>query len=152
VRGGAPWLALAAAGLLAAPAAHAASFSARTLAACACAPAELAELRAEIEAAHDVDAARRLAAPPLRLAREAVARVQRLPGGGELAAAEHRLAAGERAIAAAATPPAVASAFSAALGPPAAQGCAYTTLEIVAIVLGFILGIIPGLILLVLLC
>jgi hypothetical protein len=119
---------------------------------CACAPAELAAFHARIEAAPDVQAARGLARPPLELAREALARAQRLPGGAALVATERRLVAGELAIAAAATPPAVASAFSAAVGPPAAAGCSYTTLEIVAIVLGFILGIIPGVILLVLLC
>ena len=36
------------------------------------------------------------------------------------------------------------------IGEPAA--CAFSTLEIVAIVLGFILGIIPGIILLIILC
>jgi hypothetical protein len=150
VRGGAPRLALAAAGLFLAPPAEAGPrFEA--LAHCACDAGELDALRAEIAAAEDVERARRLAAPPLALARQALARAQRLPGGSGLAATEQRLWAGERAIAAAPTPPAVAGAFSAAVG-PASAGCSYTTLEIVAIVLGFILGIIPGLILLVLLC
>jgi hypothetical protein len=153
VRTGAPWLALAVTGLFAASAgAHAASFPTLALARCACNAGQLDALRAEIESAPDAEEARRLAAPPLRLAREAVARAQQLPGGSALAATERRLVAGERAVAAAPTAPAVASAFSAAVGPPAAAGCSYTTLEIVAIVLGFILGIIPGLILLVLLC
>jgi hypothetical protein len=152
VRGGAPRLALAVAGLFTAAAAHAASLPALGLARCACDARELDALRAEIEAAPDAEAARRLAGPPLQLAREAVSRALRLPGGSGLAATEQRLLAGERAVAAAATPPAVASAFSSAVGTPAATSCSYTTLEIVAIVLGFILGIIPGLILLVLLC
>jgi hypothetical protein len=152
VRGGAPWLALAVAGLFLSPAAASASaLPALTLARCACDASELDALRARIAGAPDVEQARRLAAPPLALARQALARTQRLPGANGLAAPEQRLHAGERAIAAAQTPPAVASAFAAAIGPPSA-GCSYTTLEIVAIVLGFILGIIPGLILLVLLC
>jgi hypothetical protein len=153
VRGGAPWLALAVAGLFLAPSADAGPrFEALALARCACDTGELDALRARIAATEDVAQARQLAVPPLALARQALTRAQRLPGATTaFAAREQRLLAGERAIAAAATPPAVATAFSAAIG-PAAAGCSYTTLEIVAIVLGFILGIIPGLILLVLLC
>jgi hypothetical protein len=149
VRGGAPWLAAAVAGLFLAFPVEALTHQA--LARCACDAGELDALRAEIAAAGDVEEARQLAAPPLALARAALARAERLPGGGALARPQQRLLAGEHAIASAPTPPAVANAFSAAIGPPGA-GCSYTTLEIVAIVLGFILGIIPGLILLVLLC
>lgn len=121
----------------------------------------LVALHDEIASAPTVADARALAAPPLALARGAMERARGwLPGASGLAEGERRLRAGEEAVAAATTPAAVAGAFAGAVSgsmplagvdidPPS---CSYSTLEIVAIVLGFILGIIPGLILLVLLC
>jgi hypothetical protein len=95
----------------------------------ACEASALVALEGEIASAETLGRAQELAGAPLRLAREA-------------------------AVAVATTPDAVAGAFSLAVrgAPEAAFGCSYTTLEIVAIVLGFILGIIPGIILLIILC
>jgi hypothetical protein len=128
---------------------------------CACDPAELARFRDEIAAAPTLEEAQALATPPLELARSALSRARWLaPGSTSLAEMEHQLRAGERAVAGATTPAAVAGAFATAVsGAPtldsveiAPMSCSYTTLEIVAIVLGFILGIIPGIILLIILC
>jgi hypothetical protein len=127
------------------------------LAQCACDATELVALREEIASAKTLSRAQALATPPLQLARLALTRTRWLsPDAASLAAKERQLLAGEAAIAAAETPDAVASAFSLAVAgsplPEAAFGCAYSTWEIVAIVLGFILGILPGIILLIILC
>ena len=130
--------------------------------ACACDPAALAAFHQEIASAETVAEAQALATPPLELARSALARARWLaPGSASLEEKEHQLRAGELAIASASTPDAVAGAFAVAVtGKPALadlqidtpSACSFTTLEIVAIVLGFILGIIPGIILLIILC
>jgi hypothetical protein len=128
---------------------------------CACDRGALEDFRHEIASAGTLAEAQQLAAQPVQLARSALARARWLaPGGGGLAEKERQLRDGERAIAAAATPEAVAGAFTAAVtGSPVladvdvdAPNCHYTTLEIIAIILGFILGIIPGIILLIILC
>jgi len=130
--------------------------------ACGCDPAALAAFHQEIASADTVAEAQALAVPPLELARSALARARWLaPGSASLEEKEHQLRAGELAIASAPTPGAVAGAFAVAatgkpvladlqIGTPSA--CAYSGLEIVAIVLGFILGVIPGIILLIILC
>jgi len=154
-------LAFAVAAALAPVEAPAADLPAFAAGGCACDGSALVELRDEIATAETPAEAQALAAPPLALARSALARARWLaPGSASLAAKERQLRDGERAIAAAPTPEAVAGAFSMAVtGSPVlagldvgAVGCSYTTLEIVAIVLGFILGIIPGIILLIILC
>jgi hypothetical protein len=124
---------------------------------CACDASELVALRQEIASAETLARAQELATPPLRLARQALARARWLaPDAAGLRAKEQQLRAGERAVAAASTPDAVAGAFSLAVAgsplPEAAFGCAYSTGEIIAIVIGFILGILPGIILLIILC
>lgn len=128
---------------------------------CACNPAALVGFHDEIAAAPTLEEAQALATPPLELARSALARARWLtPGSASLAEKEHRLRAGELAIAGATTPGAVAGAFAVAVsGSPTLDSievepmsCSYSTLEIVAIVLGFILGVIPGIILLIILC
>jgi hypothetical protein len=124
---------------------------------CACDASELVALHEEIVSAETLARAQALATQPLQLARLALARTRRFsPDGAGLAAKERQLLAAEAAVAAAETPDAVAGAFSLGVAgaplPEAAIGCAYTTWEIVAIVLGFILGILPGIILLIILC
>jgi hypothetical protein len=122
---------------------------------CACDPSELVALHDAIASADTLAQAQELATPPLALAREAIARARGLaPDGASLAAMDQQLRNGELGVAAATTPEAVAGAFSLAVtGPPAAAiGCAYSTGEIIAIVIGFILGILPGIILLIVFC
>jgi hypothetical protein len=128
---------------------------------CGCDPAALVRFHDEIASAQTLAEAQQRAAPPVELARSALARARRLtldPAG--LAEKERQLRQGELAIAAATTPAAVADAFAIAVtGSPVLAGvdidppgCSYSTWEIVAIVLGFILGVIPGIILLIILC
>ena len=124
---------------------------------CACDASELVARREEIASAGTLARAQALATPPLQLARQALVRARWLaPDSAGLAAKEEQLREGERAVAAASTPAAVAGAFSLAVAgsplPEAAFGCAYSTGEIIAIVIGFILGILPGIILLIILC
>ena len=156
------WLAAALAAVLLGATATAAA-SPPPLASAFCAPdrGALVDLRDEIAAARTLAEAQQLATPPVQLARSALARARwRAPGSTGLAEKEQQLREGERAIAAAATPDAVAGAFAAAVtGSPVLAdidvdppNCSYSTLEIIAIVLGFILGIIPGIILLIILC
>jgi hypothetical protein len=133
---------------------------------CACSvnrAAALAELRAQVAGARDVAQAQALATDGARQARVALDRARRLVffDRGSLDAARGRLIAYESRVAQAATSEAVVAEFDATfagkVGPQAelnlnASSCTYTTGEIIAVVLGLILGIIPGLILLFLLC
>jgi hypothetical protein len=109
-----------------------------------------------VAAAPSVGDARALALEPTRGAHFALAQARRLsPWTGSLKDAELRLSAYEARIAAAPTQDAVAAEL-ASLARIQADigdgGCSYSTGEIIATVLGFILGIIPGIILLFLLC
>ena len=118
----------------------------------------LQEVLARIEAAPSVEEAREVALAETRLASAALGRARvMLPWSGNLSAAHDRLASFQDRVLAAATPGGVAAEFGdfMRLDAPRADvdaDCEYTTGEIIAIVLGFILGIIPGLILLILLC
>ena len=125
-----------------------------------CAPAiaqrEAAALVDRIAAAPNVEAARALALEPTRGAHFALTQARRLsPWTGSLAAADEKLAGYETRIAAASSPDAVAAEM-ATLARVHADfgdgGCSYSPGEVVAVVLGFILWIIPGIILLFLLC
>lgn len=130
---------------------------------CECEPRpELVALRNEIASTGDLDAARALALEPARSAQGVVRRARWIaPGSEKLARAETTLAAYERDLAEAASPEEVAARYARlvrldreTLGSSSGllDGCSYSTGEIIAIVLGLLLGIIPGLILLVLLC
>lgn len=126
----------------------------------ACAPApvrnEAQALIDRIAAAPSVEDARALALEPTRAAHRALAQARRLsPRTESLRDADERLSGYQARIAAAPSQEAVAaelatlSRVKADLGD---GGCSYSTGEIIATVLGFILGIIPGIILLFLLC
>lgn len=135
--------------------------------------AVLDERRQRIADAPNVEEARDLAVAPARAARYAL-QVAGLvaPSGGKISQARERLEGYEDRVEASETPAAVAGEFGRLLdldmrsgelmqvadlnvknanvrGP---GGCHYTTGEIVAVVFGFILFIIPGIILLVVLC
>ena len=88
----------------------------------------------------------------LRLGRVAIGRAKRiLPGEAEgLAEGEARLLDLETAVRAGRTPAEVAAPFQrfASMN----GRCAYTPIEIVVIVIGFVLGIIPGIIFLFVFC
>ena len=132
-------------------------------------------LARSIAAAPDVEHARELALAPARSASHALDRADALLPWSEpdLGRARERLASYQRAVNDAPGPAAVADRYErlthphsesmdgvqvADLGGPAADvhvgkvGCDYSTGEIIAIVIGFILAIIPGIILLIVLC
>lgn len=124
---------------------------------------ELDKLKLEIAAADTVEEAREIALPPAEDAIDALNKAKLLmPSSDELIAAENRLSEARARILAATSQKQVADELSgvmlAGLDDNAAKvgigktECHYTNGEVVAIVIGLILGIIPGLILLVLLC
>lgn len=123
---------------------------------------ELTRYRDLIEEATSAQEARRLATKPSSLARRALGAARRLaPWSGSLRDAHEQLVVYEDRVAKAQTPAEAAQEFEGLVQLAGGGGvtvggnsgsCHYTTLEIVAIVLGFILFIIPGIILLILLC
>ncbi|MFN2376266.1 MAG: hypothetical protein ABR538_06995 [Candidatus Binatia bacterium] len=135
--------------------------------------AVLGERRQRIADAPSVEEARDLAIAPARAARYALQVAGLMaPSGGKIAQARERLEGYEARVETSESPAAVAGEFGRLLdldmrsgelmqvadlnvknanvrGP---GGCHYTTGEIVAVVFGFILFVIPGIILLVVLC
>jgi hypothetical protein len=148
---GTMWTAILCAALLAPPA-----FANDASCPPAAAQAEAQALIDRIAAAPSVDAARELALEPPRGAHFALAQARRVaPWTASLAAADEKLVGYEARIAAAPSQDAVAAELATLAGVHADLGdggCSYSTGEIIATVLGFILGIIPGIILLFLLC
>lgn len=143
------------------------SIAALTQPACAITPANRAELRGlhdDIARAPTVGKAQALALAPTDAALDALGKARTLvPFSADLQEAEARLEAKRARIIAADTPPRVADEFSGMMvagldddrlvhAKVGSGGCSYSTGETIAIVIGLILGIIPGLILLVVLC
>ena len=129
--------------------------------------ARLLPVSAALALATPAEAAREIALDDVRGAKRALGIATRLaPFSSNLRAARERVDAYARDVALARTPDEVAERFSTFVqvedgsdivgvdGPyDGGDGrCSFSNGEIIAIVLGFILGIIPGLILLVLLC
>jgi hypothetical protein len=139
----------------------------------------LTDYSRKIAAAQDVDAARGLASRPAGLARRALGVATWVaPQTESLGAAKERLQAFENRLAMASTPAAVAEEFDVLVGAADARvepvggadpmqladltidnaevhgpaGCHYSTGEVIAVIFGFLLFIIPGIILLVVLC
>lgn len=130
---------------------------------CACEidVAELERYRDLVAQAESAEEARRLATRPSRLARRALGAARRLaPWSGSLREAHGTLVGYESRVATAETPAAAAHEFEKLVrlaGNGVTVGgnsgkCHYTTTEIIAIVLGFLLFIIPGIILLIVFC
>ena len=130
---------------------------------CACEidVAELQRYRDLVAAATSAEEARALATRPSNLARRALGVAQRLaPWSGSLRDAHGKLLGYEGRVAEAQTPAEVAREFEGLVqlaGNGVSVGgnsgrCHYTTTEIIAIVLGFIFFIIPGIILLIVFC
>jgi hypothetical protein len=125
---------------------------------------ELVRLRDEISKAGSVNEARILALAPTADAIDALSNARSImPFSEDLRLAENQLSDARSRIEAADTPDQVADEFSgmmlagldndrAASLKVGKVGCSYSTGETIAIVIGLILGIIPGLILLVVLC
>jgi hypothetical protein len=130
---------------------------------CACEidVAELQRYRDLVAAASTAEEARALATRPSNLARRALGAAQRLaPWSGSLRDAHGKLLGYEGRVAKAQTPAEAAREFEGLVrlaGNGVSVGgnsgrCNYTTTEIIAIVLGFIFFIIPGIILLIVFC
>jgi hypothetical protein len=118
---------------------------------------ELDRYQAYVAAAASAEEARARAAKPSRLARRAIAMARWLaPERSKLDATRERLAAYEARVATAPTPRAAAAEFGEMVRLAGANvstgGCSWTTTEIIAIILGFLLFIIPGIILLIVFC
>jgi hypothetical protein len=112
----------------------------------------LTHFRDQLERAPTTEAARSMALSKLALADKAIDGAERvIPGEPGLVDARARLNAFESNVATAASPHAVAAQFD-GLMLADGGGCSYDTVEVVVIVIGFILGIIPGIIFLFLFC
>lgn len=127
---------------------------------CAAGHPEVEALALRIASSANVEEARELALEDTWLAQSALRRARWLaPGSDSIRAAGDRLDGYETRVMAAADPEEVAQQFASLmhnnnvdvdLDTPAK--CHYTTGDIIVIILGLLLGIIPGLILLVVLC
>jgi hypothetical protein len=125
---------------------------------------ELKQLKKDISAADTLSHAREMALAPTDEAIQALKNARSIvPFSDDLRLAETRLSDARSRILVASSPTQVADEFSgmmlagldddsAARVSAGSVGCNYSTGELIAIVVGLILGIIPGLILLVVLC
>lgn len=115
---------------------------------------ELRAFRDRVAAADSPEAAKSMALAETRRGHKAIARAAKLlPNNAEIAAAERRLSDFEAGVEAANTPGEVADRIdtlmvSSNVGTP----CDYTGTEILIIVIGFLLGILPGILFLFLFC
>jgi hypothetical protein len=125
--------------------------------------AEIGALEERISRAPSLDEAKELALAPIEQAHRALSRARWLaPYSSSIRTAQRRLLAYQAGVGRARSEAEVAQEFGQLVrladsgGIPAQahvlSSCHYTTWEIVAIVIGFILGILPGIILLIILC
>jgi len=115
--------------------------------------AELHAFEERLRGADSLEEAQELALDEVEQSRKAVQRATRLvPGDAELRATHADLEAFADGVAAAQSRGEVADRFATLRGQQTAANCHYSTGEVIAIVLGFILGVLPGIILLILLC
>jgi hypothetical protein len=125
--------------------------------------AEISALQERIAKAPSLEEARTLALAPVELAHDALSRALWLaPRSQSIRAAERRLSAYRAGVHGARSEAEVAREFGqlvrladsggVAFDAHFLSACHYSTLEIVAIVIGFVLGILPGIILLLILC
>lgn len=115
---------------------------------------QLQAFRDRLATAESPAAAHELALSETRLAHRALSRAARaLPESDELVAAETWLAAFDAGIEGATSQEEAAVQFDRLMaGEEVGPRCVYTNFEIVVIVIGFVLGIIPGIIFLFLFC
>jgi hypothetical protein len=123
---------------------------------CACESerAEMTAFRDRIAGADSPEAAREMALSQTQLGHVAIARAARIfPRNAELQQADRRLSEFEGGIESASTQADVALQFDQLMaGSHASGSCSYTTTEVVIIVIGFVLGILPGILFLFLFC
>lgn len=114
---------------------------------------KLSAFEERLRGADSVDEARALAQRKVARTERAVRQARRLvPHDAELAEQQERLDAFARDLGRAETRYDVARRFTELRTEQAGAACHYSTGEIVAIAIGFVLGILPGILLLVLLC
>lgn len=115
--------------------------------------AEMQAFRDKIADAGSPEEAREMALSKTRLGHKAIRRAARtLPDSSGLAEAEARLDAFEAGIEGAQTQQEVAMQFDQLMAQRTGISCQYDTVEVVLIVIGFILGILPGVLFLFLFC
>ena len=114
---------------------------------------QLVAFRDRIANAESPEAAREMALSQTRLGHKAIKQAARLvsndPG---IAEADARLSAFEEGVNAAQTQEQVAAQFDQVIAQHTGMNCAYTTVEVVVIIIGFLLGILPGILFLFLFC
>ena len=122
------------------------AFASRPECPCESERATLKGFRDQLAAAESPDAAKEMALDQTRLGHVAIARVAKaMPNNRELQAANDRLTAFEAGIDAAVTQGEVAHQFDQLMASPSAgTGCSYTTTEVVIVIIGFVLGVLPG--------
>ena len=116
--------------------------------------AQIEAFRDRIAGAESPAAARELALTQTRMGHEAIRRASRaLPGDSAIAEADARLSAFEAGVNAAETQAQVAGQLDTLVQTETSLGsCDYTRTEIVIIIIGFLLGILPGILFLFLFC
>lgn len=121
---------------------------------CAADRVELQGFRDKLANAATPEDARHLALEKTRLGHKAIRQVAKVAHGDPgITEADDRLSAFEGGVARAGTQEDVAHQFDVLMAADVADGhCAYTNVEIAIIIVGFLLGIIPGIIFLFLFC
>jgi hypothetical protein len=115
--------------------------------------AKLQAFRDDIASADTPEHARDMALDKIRIGHKAIHKASRMmPGESGFAEADAKLSAFEGSVAAASTQEEVADQFDQLMARPTGMSCSYDTVEVVVIVIGFLLGIIPGIIFLFLFC
>jgi hypothetical protein len=116
--------------------------------------AHFTAFRDRVAAAETPQAAKEMALEQTRLGEKAISKAARiLPGNKSIEEAKARLAAFDSGVEGARTQQDVAAQFDyLEVTHSVGMGCDYTTGEVVVIVIGFLLGIVPGILFLFLLC
>jgi len=112
----------------------------------------LTAFRDQLAGAESPEAAREMALHQTHIDHVAIHKAAALLKDEDLQAEDQRLSAFEDGIRDASSQAEVASQFDQLMGGHLLRGCAYDSIEIVLIVVGFVLGIVPGIILLFLFC
>lgn len=115
--------------------------------------AQLTRFEERLRGADSVEEAQELAHKKVDASKKAIDRAAKIvPGDADLIEHQAQLQELLAGVDGAGSTEEVASQFAVLHGQRMGGGCSYSTGEVIAIVLGFIFGIIPGIILLILLC
>lgn len=115
--------------------------------------AKLEAFRDELANAKTPEEAKSMALRKVDVGHKAIKQAAKvMPGQNSIVEADAKLTAFEDSIAQAGTQQEVADRFDGLMARPTGVGCQYDTVEILVIVIGFLLGVIPGIIFLFLFC